>query len=633
MSINSALGSLGVLSGQQWLEKSIKDKHIKLLEYEKCKILEPLGEGGFGQVFRAEWRYNASLTRTFAIKSLKSLKQATADQQAYEEIIKELRLLRDTSLFPRILKFYGVIKEPNTHNYLLVLEYADGGSLRNYLKNHFKKMDGIHKLLIAQEIASGVMCLHDEGIIHRDLNSANILIHEHHVKIGDLGLSKVELKNDAEVSKTISVIMGHPPYIDPQCFKRNNYIRDRKSDIYSLGVVLWELSSGLQPLQNISSLAIQFYVANGGREKPIPGTPDSYVKLYMECWDELPEKRPDIVTVYDRLGNIEWNDNMLWISEQDQETNEFTESITIYGDSSFTSDSEISNSGYDSFSNITNISTYDSTSSISYSDQISVNVGEKMDQLSIVINKQDTLIANSDTEPDNQKEFEANNNLIAEVQKIFLESLDYGSTFDETFQKIINYLKNMKTTPERFSEILRREFERYPCLLGFWYESYSDDQTGTTPDRYKAYEWYNIAAERNDSYAQWLLSKIYQFGHGLGDNRINTNLEKAFYWARKSAEAGNSCGQLQLSNFLKASEKLYWLKKAADGGNVAALHLLGDYYRKDNIEEAKKYYKMALALDFDPSYAALKEIRARQDGPSSEDLEDEAFRRYQANGE
>ena len=92
--------------------------------------------------------------------------------------------------------------------------------------------------------------------------------------IADLGLSK----QLTEVTSH-SIVYGMPAYIEPQCFKNNNYIRNKKSDIYSLGVLLWEITSGYPPFSTVPIHALIFAIANGIREQPIIGTPSAYITL------------------------------------------------------------------------------------------------------------------------------------------------------------------------------------------------------------------------------------------------------------------------------------------------------------------------------------------------------------------
>ncbi|KAG9289585.1 hypothetical protein G9A89_014320 [Geosiphon pyriformis] len=111
-------------------------------------------------------------------------------------------------------------------------------------------MDGTEKLRLANEMTSGIACLHAENIIHRDLNSLSILIHNNSIKISDLGLAK-HLK---DISGKSSKVFGQIFYVEPQYLLNYKYIRNEKSDIYALGMLLWELSSGRPPCFNIGSI-------------------------------------------------------------------------------------------------------------------------------------------------------------------------------------------------------------------------------------------------------------------------------------------------------------------------------------------------------------------------------------------
>ncbi|CAG8600082.1 2639_t:CDS:2, partial [Paraglomus occultum] len=86
---------------------------------------------------------------------------------------------------------------------------------------------------------------------------------------------------------------GAPAYKDPASLRNSSYKRGKKSDMFSLGVILWEISSGKVPCgEHIEVANIIVYRLNGSRDLPFPGTPKEYVNLYSECWDEDPNQRP-----------------------------------------------------------------------------------------------------------------------------------------------------------------------------------------------------------------------------------------------------------------------------------------------------------------------------------------------------
>ena len=125
-------------------------------------------------------------------------------------------------------------------------------------------------------------------------HSKNILVNNGKLLIADLGLSKqlTEAASDSMANK-----MGMVEYIDPQCYKTINYEKDKKSDIYSLGVLLWEISSEHPPFSNYprESGILGFRIINEKfREEPIEGTPLKYQQLYQECWKDKIQMALDI---------------------------------------------------------------------------------------------------------------------------------------------------------------------------------------------------------------------------------------------------------------------------------------------------------------------------------------------------
>src|SRR5581483_6245597 len=109
---------------------------------------------------------------------------------------------------------------------------------------------------------------------------------------------------DLGLSKQLTVEVVSTSYVEPQFYSKGvDYVRNKKSDIYSLGILLWEISSGRPPYLTVPYYSLIYKVSNGLRELPIIGTPSEYINLYQRCWDEDPNVRPSIEEVIDELGN------------------------------------------------------------------------------------------------------------------------------------------------------------------------------------------------------------------------------------------------------------------------------------------------------------------------------------------
>jgi predicted Ser/Thr protein kinase len=208
------------------------------------KIVAELGRGGMGIVYKA---HEESLNRYVAIKVLGE--HLTEDPAHVERFLREARSAASLN-HPNIVQIYAVSEDGGRH--FFAMEYVAGRSLQQILRSS-GPLDPIQVARIAIQTASGLRAAHDQGIIHRDVKPANLLIDERGlVKIADFGLALAS----GGVSRLTAtgMFMGTPGYLSPeQCLDQNP---DHRTDIYSLGVTLYEALCGKAPFTADSPLAL-----------------------------------------------------------------------------------------------------------------------------------------------------------------------------------------------------------------------------------------------------------------------------------------------------------------------------------------------------------------------------------------
>ncbi|KAF0467209.1 kinase-like protein [Gigaspora margarita] len=295
-----------MVDSEEWLEKAVHGCHFKSYDYSEFSIQKQIGKGGFGIVYKAEWK---ACGLPIALKQL----IIPMDEKTIQRFIKELKNLQKVCKHSNIIKFYGITRDRGFYN--MVLQLANNGDLRKYLKINFSRLEWTDKLRMAHEILDGLKFLHKNDIIHRDLHSKNILVHDGKLLIADFGLSKDETSKTSNAS-----VHGMQAYIDPQCFENITYKRSKKSDIYSFGVILWEISSGKPPFQSLNPYGIIIHIFNGEREIPIEGTPNLYIQLYERCWNYDPNQRPELEEISKKLLDLSRKENFC--------TNKFDEFIS-----------------------------------------------------------------------------------------------------------------------------------------------------------------------------------------------------------------------------------------------------------------------------------------------------------------
>jgi len=208
------------------------------------RIVAELGRGGMGIVYKA---HEESLNRFVAIKVLGE--HLTEDPGHVERFLREARSAASLN-HPNIVQIYAVSEKDGRH--FFAMEYVSGSSLQQILRTS-GSLDSIQVAKIALQTASGLRAAHEQGIIHRDIKPANLLIDDRGlVKIADFGLALVT----SGVSRLTAtgMFMGTPGYLSPeQCLDQDP---DHRTDIYSLGVTLYEALSGKVPFTADSPLAL-----------------------------------------------------------------------------------------------------------------------------------------------------------------------------------------------------------------------------------------------------------------------------------------------------------------------------------------------------------------------------------------
>ncbi|RWR90653.1 Protein kinase domain-containing protein [Cinnamomum micranthum f. kanehirae] len=255
----------------------------RLLKFEN-----KVASGSYGDLYKGSY-----CSQEVAIKVLKPERINLDMQQEFAQEVYILRKVRHKN----VVQFIGACTTPPS--LCIVTEYMSGGSVYDFLH----KQKGVFKLpsllKVAIDVSKGMSYLHQNSIIHRDLKAANLLMDENEVvKVADFGVARVQAQSGVMTAET-----GTYRWMAPEVIEHKPY--DRKADVFSFGVVLWELLTGKVPYEYLTPLQAAVGVVQKGLRPTIPKhTHPKLAELLERCWQQDPSLRPDFSEIIELLQQI-----------------------------------------------------------------------------------------------------------------------------------------------------------------------------------------------------------------------------------------------------------------------------------------------------------------------------------------
>ncbi|RHZ84252.1 hypothetical protein Glove_84g94 [Diversispora epigaea] len=257
----------------------------------KLENVTYLIKGGFSITYKARWLDGPIYCWDYNIENwirskeqnvcLKSFDNSTNKIDFLQEIKNQLKFRGKNAI-----AIYGITKNPTKNEHMIVMKYAEYGSLRNLLNNNFVKLTWKVKYNILSEVLTGLLNLHEMGLMHKDFHSGNIVNQNLTLSyITDFGLCKPVSENDPEN------IYGVIPFMAPETLSRGEYTK--ASDIYSFGMVMLEVLTSYPPYYNIphdENLAMG--ICEGLKPEIKCKIPQFLKEIMEKCWNFEPLNRP-----------------------------------------------------------------------------------------------------------------------------------------------------------------------------------------------------------------------------------------------------------------------------------------------------------------------------------------------------
>ncbi|KAJ4782032.1 hypothetical protein LUZ62_066289 [Rhynchospora pubera] len=278
-----------VLRSSSFMNKPLMPFEEWNIDFSELTVGTRVGIGFFGEVFRGIWNGTDVAIKVFLEQDL------TVENM--EDFCNEVSILCRLR-HPNVILFLGACMKPP--HLSLVTEYMEMGSLYYliHMGSQKSKLSWRRRLKMLRDICRGLMCMHRMKIVHRDLKSANCLVNKHWtVKICDFGLSRA--MTGAPMQDNSSA--GTPEWMAPELIRNEPY--NEKCDIFSMGVIMWELCTLKRPWDGQRPAQVVYAVANEGARLEIPEGPLG--SLIQDCFAE-PEKRPNCQEILTRLLDCEY---------------------------------------------------------------------------------------------------------------------------------------------------------------------------------------------------------------------------------------------------------------------------------------------------------------------------------------
>ncbi|RHZ79751.1 hypothetical protein Glove_141g72 [Diversispora epigaea] len=284
------------LNANYWLEV------IEWIPYDRFKDVKQIGKGGFGTIHYAMWIDGRIKEWDIENQQLRRYGKIEVALKKFDNFVNFNDVLNEMAIHLKIcaqyssIEFYGITQDPETHSYMMVLQYAKDGNLREYLKINFNNINWNQKLLNLCCLSTRLMSIHELGIVHQDFHPGNILSSNFTfsslIKISDFGLSKLMGMGTNPNNPEKKNIFGVLPYIAPEVLSGDEE-NTRAADVYSFGIIAFEIATGFPPYPDIphdNDLALK--ICNGLRPKIPFHTPKLITRTIMRCWDARVSHRP-----------------------------------------------------------------------------------------------------------------------------------------------------------------------------------------------------------------------------------------------------------------------------------------------------------------------------------------------------